>query len=158
MMVLLDDRRHRKVREDQWPTSTSRESSTDAFNGPVTRRGCDQVELVRTLRGHGEDMHMLPDGHFDAVVITYVLCTAIDGKKLISECKRVLRKMVQTHVWKSQVAVNTEEPTALVVVARALQQDVLEGFLRRTLRTRWTPVAGEAEESLRSATTVGAQS
>lgn len=52
----------------------------------------NKVELVRTLRGHGEDMHMLPDGHFDAVVITYVLCTAIDGKKIISECKRVLRK------------------------------------------------------------------
>ncbi|KAH7950933.1 hypothetical protein HPB52_003141 [Rhipicephalus sanguineus] len=51
-----------------------------------------KVELVRTLRGHGEDMYMLPDGHFDAVVITYVLCTAIDGKKLISECKRVLRQ------------------------------------------------------------------
>ncbi|KAL1479504.1 hypothetical protein MTO96_051786 [Rhipicephalus appendiculatus] len=67
-------------------------------------------------------------------------------------------QMVQTHVWKSQTAVNTEELTALVVVARALQHDVLEGLLRRTLRTRWTPVAGEAEESLRGATTVGAQS
>ncbi|XP_075551108.1 thiol S-methyltransferase TMT1A-like [Dermacentor variabilis] len=51
-----------------------------------------KVELVRTIRGHGEDMNMLPDGHFDAVVITYVLCTAIDGKKIISECRRVLRK------------------------------------------------------------------
>ncbi|KAL1442583.1 hypothetical protein MTO96_030709 [Rhipicephalus appendiculatus] len=67
-------------------------------------------------------------------------------------------EMVQTHVWKPQAAVNTGELTALVVVAGALQQDVPEGFLRRTLRTRWTPVAGEAEESLRGATTVGAQS
>ncbi|KAL1484046.1 hypothetical protein MTO96_032804 [Rhipicephalus appendiculatus] len=57
-------------------------------------------------------------------------------------------QMVQTHVWQSQAAVNTEELTALVVVARALQQDVLERLLCRTLRTRWTPVAGEAEESL----------
>ncbi|KAL1446737.1 hypothetical protein MTO96_028743 [Rhipicephalus appendiculatus] len=64
-------------------------------------------------------------------------------------------EMVQTHVWKSQAAVNTEELTALVVVGGALQQDVLEGFLRRTLRT---PFAREAEESLRGATTVGAQS
>ncbi|KAL1427083.1 hypothetical protein MTO96_017741 [Rhipicephalus appendiculatus] len=45
-------------------------------------------------------------------------------------------QMVQTHVWQSQAAVNTEELTALVVVARALQQDVLEGLLCRTLRTR----------------------
>ncbi|KAL1444107.1 hypothetical protein MTO96_045668 [Rhipicephalus appendiculatus] len=67
-------------------------------------------------------------------------------------------QMVQTHVWKPQAAVDTEELTALVVVAGALQQDVLEGFLRRTLRTRWTPFAREAEESLRGATTVGAQS
>ncbi|KAL1481851.1 hypothetical protein MTO96_034155 [Rhipicephalus appendiculatus] len=66
-------------------------------------------------------------------------------------------QMVQTHVWKSQAAVNTEELTALVVVARALQQDVLEGFFRRTLRTRWTPVAGEAKESLRGATRVVAE-
>lgn len=51
-----------------------------------------KVHLVRTIRGYGEDMYMVPDGHFDAVVLTYVLCTAKDGKKLLSECKRVLRK------------------------------------------------------------------
>ncbi|XP_065302588.1 thiol S-methyltransferase TMT1B-like [Dermacentor albipictus] len=51
-----------------------------------------KVQLVRTIRGYGEDMYMVPDGHFDAVVLTYVLCTAKDGRKLLSECKRVLRK------------------------------------------------------------------
>ncbi|KAH7937159.1 hypothetical protein HPB49_008329 [Dermacentor silvarum] len=53
-----------------------------------------KVQLVRTIRGYGEDMYMVPDGHFDAVVLTYVLCTAKDGKKLLSECKRALRKDV----------------------------------------------------------------
>ncbi|KAL1418480.1 hypothetical protein MTO96_005722 [Rhipicephalus appendiculatus] len=66
--------------------------------------------------------------------------------------------MVWTHVWKSQAAVNTEEVTGLVVVAGALQQDVFESFLRRTLRTRWAPVAGKAKESFRGAAAVGAQS
>ncbi|KAH6919728.1 hypothetical protein HPB50_029284 [Hyalomma asiaticum] len=46
MMVLSDDRRHRKLREDQRPTPASRKTSTGAFNGPVTRRGCDQLLAV----------------------------------------------------------------------------------------------------------------
>lgn len=50
-----------------------------------------KVQLVRTIRGYGENMHMLQDGHFDAVILTYVLCTAKDGEKLLSEIKRVLR-------------------------------------------------------------------
>ncbi|KAL1484304.1 hypothetical protein MTO96_032646, partial [Rhipicephalus appendiculatus] len=36
-------------------------------------------------------------------------------------------------------------------------QDVLESFLRRTLRTRWAPVAGKPEKPFRGAVTVGAQ-
>lgn len=50
------------------------------------------VEMKRFIRGYGEDMGMLPDGHFDAVLLVYVLCTAMDGSKLLSECKRVLAK------------------------------------------------------------------
>ncbi|KAH9361980.1 hypothetical protein HPB48_014919 [Haemaphysalis longicornis] len=55
--------------------------------------GTSQVELVRSICGYGEDMAELPDGHFDAVILTYVLCSAIDGRKLLSECKRVLTKV-----------------------------------------------------------------
>ncbi|KAL1472512.1 hypothetical protein MTO96_039269 [Rhipicephalus appendiculatus] len=53
---------------------------------------CHQVELKRLIVGHGEDMGVLPDGHFDAVVLLFVLCSAKDGSKLLSECKRVLKK------------------------------------------------------------------
>ncbi|XP_077525048.1 thiol S-methyltransferase TMT1B-like [Amblyomma americanum] len=34
----------------------------------------------------------VPDGHFDAVLLTYVLCSATDGRKLLQECRRVLAK------------------------------------------------------------------
>ncbi|KAL1470037.1 hypothetical protein MTO96_040710 [Rhipicephalus appendiculatus] len=37
-------------------------------------------------------MSMLPDGYFDTVLITYVLCSAQNGPKLLAECKRVLAK------------------------------------------------------------------
>lgn len=50
------------------------------------------VDLVRSICGYGEDMAELPGGHFDAVILTYVLCSAMDGRKLLSECKRVLTK------------------------------------------------------------------
>lgn len=50
------------------------------------------VELVRSICGYGEDMAELPDGHFDAVILTYVLCSAADGRKMLSECRRVLTK------------------------------------------------------------------
>ncbi|KAH6928140.1 hypothetical protein HPB50_012169 [Hyalomma asiaticum] len=50
------------------------------------------VELNELIVGHGEDMRMLPDCHFDAVVLFFVLCSAKDGSKLLSECKRVLKK------------------------------------------------------------------
>ncbi|XP_075551138.1 thiol S-methyltransferase TMT1B-like [Dermacentor variabilis] len=51
-----------------------------------------KVQLERSICGYGENMDMLPDGHFDAVLLTYVLCSAQDGRKLLDECKRVLRK------------------------------------------------------------------
>ncbi|XP_077539027.1 thiol S-methyltransferase TMT1B-like isoform X2 [Haemaphysalis longicornis] len=51
------------------------------------------VELVRSICGYGEDMAELPDGHFDAVILTYVLCSAADGRKMLSECRRVLTKV-----------------------------------------------------------------
>ncbi|KAK8770512.1 hypothetical protein V5799_013026 [Amblyomma americanum] len=50
------------------------------------------VHLEDSICGHGEDMHSLPDGHFDAVVMTFVLCSADDGHKLLQEVKRVLTK------------------------------------------------------------------
>ncbi|KAH9367754.1 hypothetical protein HPB48_013008 [Haemaphysalis longicornis] len=37
-------------------------------------------------------MSDVPDGYFDCVVLTYVLCSALDGRKLLGECRRVLAK------------------------------------------------------------------
>ncbi|XP_077523694.1 thiol S-methyltransferase TMT1B-like [Amblyomma americanum] len=51
-----------------------------------------KVKLERAICGYGEDMNMLPDGHFDIVLLTYVLCSANDSQKLVKECKRVLVK------------------------------------------------------------------
>ncbi|XP_077557103.1 thiol S-methyltransferase TMT1B-like [Haemaphysalis longicornis] len=62
----------------------------DAFQASLKEN--PNVELVRSICGYGEDMAELPDGHFDAVILTYVLCSAIDGRKLLSEIKRVLTK------------------------------------------------------------------
>ncbi|KAK8770511.1 hypothetical protein V5799_013025 [Amblyomma americanum] len=52
-----------------------------------------KVKMERCVVGYGEDMSMLPDGHFDVVLFTFVLCSAKDGRKLVSECKRVLAKV-----------------------------------------------------------------
>lgn len=51
-----------------------------------------KVQLKRHIIGFGEDMHELPDGYFDAVVMTFVLCSAKDGAKVLQEVKRVLAK------------------------------------------------------------------
>uniref|UniRef100_A0A023GGY8 Methyltransferase type 11 domain-containing protein n=1 Tax=Amblyomma triste TaxID=251400 RepID=A0A023GGY8_AMBTT len=51
-----------------------------------------KVKMERAFCAFGENMHMLPDGHFDVVLLTYVLCSAKDCPKLVSECKRVLKK------------------------------------------------------------------
>ncbi|XP_050026973.1 thiol S-methyltransferase TMT1B-like isoform X1 [Dermacentor andersoni] len=51
-----------------------------------------KVQLERSICGYGENMDMIPDGFFDAVLMTYVLCSAQDCRKLLDECKRVLRK------------------------------------------------------------------
>ncbi|XP_077523715.1 thiol S-methyltransferase TMT1B-like isoform X2 [Amblyomma americanum] len=54
--------------------------------------GNPKVKLERSICGYGEDMSMLPDGHFDVVLLTYVLCSAKNSQKLVQECKRVLAK------------------------------------------------------------------
>ncbi|XP_077541526.1 thiol S-methyltransferase TMT1B-like [Haemaphysalis longicornis] len=51
-----------------------------------------KVQLKRHIIGYGEDMHELPDEYFDAVVMTFVLCSAKDGAKVLQEVKRVLAK------------------------------------------------------------------
>lgn len=51
-----------------------------------------KVQLKRSICGYGENMDVLPNGYFDAVLLTYVLCSAQDGRKLLDECKRVLAK------------------------------------------------------------------
>ncbi|KAL3257978.1 hypothetical protein MRX96_016746 [Rhipicephalus microplus] len=65
-------------------------SFKDSFMENIKKNS--KVELKWLIFGHGENMSMLPDGHFDAVVLFYVLCSAKDGSKLLSECKRVLKK------------------------------------------------------------------
>ncbi|XP_029843312.2 methyltransferase-like protein 7A [Ixodes scapularis] len=50
------------------------------------------VELERCVRGYGEDMAVIPDGCFDAVVVTHLLCSVRDAKRVLGECKRVLAK------------------------------------------------------------------
>ncbi|XP_075550424.1 thiol S-methyltransferase TMT1A-like [Dermacentor variabilis] len=62
----------------------------DSFMRNLQRNS--NVEMKRLITGYGEDMHMLPDGYFDAVVLCFVLCSARDGSKLLGECKRVLKK------------------------------------------------------------------
>ncbi|XP_049528953.1 putative methyltransferase-like protein 7A [Dermacentor silvarum] len=74
---------------EYWTVEPNR-SFEDTFRRNIKRN--PNVEMKQLITGHGEDMHMLPDGYFDAVVLFYVLCTAKDGSKLLSECKRVLKK------------------------------------------------------------------
>ncbi|KAM7308179.1 methyltransferase-like protein 7A [Ixodes scapularis] len=54
------------------------------------------VELERCVRGYGEDMAVIPDGFFDAVVVTHLLCSVRDAKRVLGECKRVLAKVRTT--------------------------------------------------------------
>lgn len=51
-----------------------------------------KVQLERAICGYGEDMSVLPDGYFDVVLMTYVLCSAKNGRNVLDECKRVLAK------------------------------------------------------------------
>ncbi|CAN7936906.1 unnamed protein product [Ixodes hexagonus] len=48
------------------------------------------VELENWILARGEDMKDVPDNYVDAVVITHVLCSVLNAKKVLSECKRVL--------------------------------------------------------------------
>ncbi|CAN7944348.1 unnamed protein product [Ixodes hexagonus] len=50
------------------------------------------VTMERYIQGYAEDMRGVPDDHFDAVLMTYVLCSAMDVEKVLAECKRVLAK------------------------------------------------------------------
>ncbi|KAH7948429.1 hypothetical protein HPB52_022693 [Rhipicephalus sanguineus] len=74
---------------EYWVVEPNR-SFEDSFMRNLKKNS--KVELKRLIVGHGEDMGMLPDGHFDAVLLLFVLCSAKDGSKLLSECKRVLKK------------------------------------------------------------------
>jgi len=44
------------------------------------------------LQASGEDLHYFEDNSFDVVLVTLVLCTVQDAKKVLSEVKRVLNK------------------------------------------------------------------
>ncbi|KAH9382053.1 hypothetical protein HPB48_008526 [Haemaphysalis longicornis] len=52
-----------------------------------------QVQMKGHVCGCGEDMKELPDDHFDAVIMTFVLCSARNGPKVLEEIKRVLVKV-----------------------------------------------------------------
>ncbi|KAH9382016.1 hypothetical protein HPB48_022241 [Haemaphysalis longicornis] len=49
-----------------------------------------QVEMERWVAGYGEDMHDVPDKHFDVVLITHLLCSVDSVEKVLQECRRVL--------------------------------------------------------------------
>ncbi|EEC16388.1 conserved hypothetical protein [Ixodes scapularis] len=51
------------------------------------------VTMERWIQGCAEDMWDVPDGHFDVVLMTYVLCSATDPMRVLAECKRVLAKV-----------------------------------------------------------------
>lgn len=48
------------------------------------------IELEEWVLTRGEDMKQLPDNFVDAVIITHVLCSVVDARKVLSECRRVL--------------------------------------------------------------------
>lgn len=50
------------------------------------------VQMKRHVCGCAEDMKEVPDNHFDVVIMTFVLCSARDGDKVLEEIKRVLVK------------------------------------------------------------------
>ncbi|CAN7974705.1 unnamed protein product, partial [Ixodes persulcatus] len=51
------------------------------------------VTMQRWIEGCAEDMRDVPDGHFDVVLMTYVLCSATNPERVLAECKRVLTKV-----------------------------------------------------------------
>ncbi|KAK8771499.1 hypothetical protein V5799_025257 [Amblyomma americanum] len=51
-----------------------------------------KVQLERNIVGYGEDMHQIPDGHFDVVLTSHLLCSVSCPEKVLQECKRVLVK------------------------------------------------------------------
>ncbi|XP_077486770.1 thiol S-methyltransferase TMT1B-like [Amblyomma americanum] len=51
-----------------------------------------KIELERWIHSYAEDMAELPSGSFDVVMFSYLLCSAINGRKVLEETKRVLVK------------------------------------------------------------------
>lgn len=51
-----------------------------------------KVDMERWVAGYGEDMRDVPDGHFDAVIVTHLLCSVHCPEKVLRECRRVLVK------------------------------------------------------------------
>lgn len=51
-----------------------------------------KVELERWVSAYGEDMQHVPDDHFDAVIVTHLLCSVDSAEKVLQECRRVLVK------------------------------------------------------------------
>ncbi|XP_077541463.1 thiol S-methyltransferase TMT1B-like isoform X2 [Haemaphysalis longicornis] len=52
------------------------------------------VQMKGHVCGCAEDMKELPDDHFDVVIMTFVLCSAGNGAKVLEEIKRVLVKLI----------------------------------------------------------------
>uniref|UniRef100_A0A023FVS4 Putative conserved protein with signal anchor n=1 Tax=Amblyomma parvum TaxID=251391 RepID=A0A023FVS4_AMBPA len=57
-----------------------------------TLKNYPKVEMERWVPGYGEDMHQVPDDHFDVVLITHLLCSVDCAEKVLQECRRVLVK------------------------------------------------------------------
>ncbi|KAH6928748.1 hypothetical protein HPB50_019155 [Hyalomma asiaticum] len=52
-----------------------------------------KVEMERWVVSYGEDMRDVPDSHFDAVIVTHLLCSVNSAEKVLQECRRVLVKV-----------------------------------------------------------------
>lgn len=68
-----------------------------------------KVEMERWVVCYGEDMRDVPDAHFDAVIVTHLLCSVHCPEKVLQECRRVLvkggRMVFMEHVAQSKGSV-----------------------------------------------------
>lgn len=80
---------HMKRKVKYWNLDPNAEYA-EGFRGNLKKN--PNVEMERWIHAYAEDMRGVPDGHFDVVLVSYVLCSVSDVGKVLTECKRVLSK------------------------------------------------------------------
>lgn len=116
----------------------------------VARRRADALGLNATLREGDAAALPYPDGHFDTVVFSFVLCTIPDDRRAVAEAVRVLRPggrlLLVEHVRSPNRVVRTIErllqPLTLRRMADHLLREPLdhvlaEGMEIETLERSW---------------------